>query len=153
MPISALAQPEHSPETRFTLFQWIRINLFHQARNRNKQRERKAEEMRCFGYTTSPEDDGKGTLLVVCQFWPCFYEPVLALFLAVSRTVGGTGTVGLLGREPEQKYISRRGSIGLNSLSFLQVMHVYRLSVGTLTFLLFAIKAFLVYSLVCYCNR
>lgn len=73
--------------------------------------------------------------MVVCQFWLCFYGPVLALFLAVSRTVGGTGTVGLLGREPEQKYISRAASIGFSS-SFLQVMHVYRVSVRT--FFIFA---------------
>lgn len=87
---------------------------------------KKAQEMRCFGYTTSPEDDCRGTVLVVRQFWLCFYRPVLALFLAVSRTVGGTETVGLLGRAPELKYISQRALIGLSSLSFLQVMHVYQ---------------------------
>lgn len=80
--------------------------------------------------------------MVLGQFWPYFYGPVLAVFLAVSGTVGGTGTVRLLGREPEYKYISWGTSIGLGSLSFLQVMHVYHVPVRTFLFLPSAIKPF-----------
>lgn len=69
-------RPEYFLETSFTLFQWIWLNLFHQARNRNKQTKKKHGEIRCFGSAASPEEDCRGTVIGT--------GPVLAVLLRAS---------------------------------------------------------------------